>query len=204
MYHASYCNVYINQWDAQILVNNLYFFVKWLYMFRTIISPSSRASFNKLYSAIGTFMPVHLTAVWIQQGLYPHSSQTYQHECTNCTVQLIKCCPWWWTNDSPKYVEPINKKIKIIHKNLCSSLVYIHIAIRRTVHTTSNHSQTSRFSDRHLYTRASEYAVAFPFTQDTCSTYFNKHQHLRCIWLRVQKNLGEWRSVQTFSLGLTV
>ena len=29
------CNVYINQQDAQILVNNLYFFVKSLYMFRT-------------------------------------------------------------------------------------------------------------------------------------------------------------------------
>ena len=47
-------NVYINQRDAQILVNNLYFFVKWLYMFRTIIAPSSGATFNTLYSAIGT------------------------------------------------------------------------------------------------------------------------------------------------------
>ena len=24
--------------------------------------------------------------------------------CTICTVQLIKCCSWWWTNDSPKRV----------------------------------------------------------------------------------------------------
>ena len=32
MYRASYCNVYINQRDAQILVDDLYFFVKWLYM----------------------------------------------------------------------------------------------------------------------------------------------------------------------------
>ena len=48
MYGAQYCNVYINQRDAQILVNNLYFFVKWLYMFRTIISPSSGATFNLL------------------------------------------------------------------------------------------------------------------------------------------------------------
>ena len=46
--------MYINQLDAQILVNSLYFFVKWLYMFRTIISPSSGATFNKLYTAIGT------------------------------------------------------------------------------------------------------------------------------------------------------
>ena len=29
---------------------------------------------------------------------------------------------------SPKHVEPFNEKIKIIHKNLCISLVYIHIA----------------------------------------------------------------------------
>ena len=47
-----------------------------------------------------------------------------------CAVQLIKCCSWWWTNDSPKHVEPFNEKIKIIRKNLCISLVYIH-----TVHT---------------------------------------------------------------------
>ena len=52
MYRASYCNVYINQRDAQILVNILYFFVNWLYMFRTIISPLSGAIFNKLYSLL--------------------------------------------------------------------------------------------------------------------------------------------------------
>ena len=55
-----HCNVYINQKDAQILVNTLYFFVKWLYMFWTIISPSSRATFSKLYSAIGTVVQVRL------------------------------------------------------------------------------------------------------------------------------------------------
>ena len=65
MYRASYCKMYINQLDAQILVNSLYFFVNWLYMFRT--------------------------------------------------------------NDSPKHVEPVNEKIKTVHKNLCISLVYIHI-----------------------------------------------------------------------------
>ena len=65
MYRASYCSVYINQRDAQIPVNSLYFFVKWLYMFRT--------------------------------------------------------------NDSPKHVHPFNEKIKTIHKNLCISLIYIHI-----------------------------------------------------------------------------
>ena len=61
MYRASYCNVYINQRDAQILVNNLYFFIKWLYMFRAIISPSSGTTFNKLYSATGTCRYVWLS-----------------------------------------------------------------------------------------------------------------------------------------------
>ena len=133
MYRASYYNVYINQRDAQILVNNLYFFVKWLYMFRTIISPSPGATFKKLYSAIGTFVPVPY--VWL---LYTAVRLGYLHECTNCTVQLIKCCSWWWTNYSPKHVQPFNEKIKIIHKNLCISFVYTHIAIWCTVHTTSN------------------------------------------------------------------
>jgi hypothetical protein len=114
-------SVYINQRDAQILVNSLYFLVKWLYTFRTIISPSSGVTFNKLYNAIGVY-----------------SSQTYRHKCTNCTVQLIKCYSWWWTDDSPKHVEPFNEKIKIIHNNLCISLIYVHIAIWCTVHTTSN------------------------------------------------------------------
>ena len=45
-----------------------------------------------------------------------------------CTVQLIKCCPWWWTNDCSKHVEPFNEKIKTIHKNLCIPLVYVHSA----------------------------------------------------------------------------
>ena len=91
MYRASYCDMYINQRDAQILANSLYSFVKWLYMFRTIISPSSGATFNKLYS---TFVPVRLVAA----------------------------------NNSPKNVEPFNEKIKTIRKNMCISLVYIHIA----------------------------------------------------------------------------
>ena len=55
--------------------------------------------------------------------------------CANCTVQLIKCCSWLWTNDSPKHGEPFNEKIKTIHKNLCISLVYIHITAWRTVHS---------------------------------------------------------------------
>ena len=85
------CNMYINQRDAQILVNSLYFFVKWLYMFRTNDSPEHVGPFN----------------------------------------EKIK------TNDSPKHVGSFNEKIKTIHKNLCIPLVYTHIAIWCTVHTTS-------------------------------------------------------------------
>ena len=29
------------------------------------------------------------------------------------TVQLIKCCSWWWTNDSPKHVQPFNDKERL-------------------------------------------------------------------------------------------
>ena len=77
-YHVQYIvpSVYINERDEQIFVNSLYFFVNWLHMFQTIISP--------------------------------------------------------------KHVEAVNEKIKTIHKNLCISLVYIHIAIRCKVHATSN------------------------------------------------------------------
>ena len=85
--------------------------------------------------------------VWLLYGyrkdwsfLYPHSIQMYQHECTNCTVPFIKCGSWWWTNDSLKLVEPINEKLKIIHKNLCITLVYIHTAIWCAVHTMSNYT----------------------------------------------------------------
>ena len=77
-----------------------------------------------------------------------------------CTVQLIKCCPWWWTNDSPKHVEPFNEKIKTIHNNFCIPLVYIHIAIRCTVHTTSKSTCTLRKGgvriDKHSWTLCGE------------------------------------------------
>ena len=63
----------------------------------------------------------------------------YRHECTNCTVQLIKCCSWWWINDSPKHVEPFNEKIKTIHKNLCISLVYIH-TFNASLHSPISHT----------------------------------------------------------------
>ena len=63
--------IYVNQRDAQIIVNGLCFFLKWLYMFRTIISPSSGATFNKLYSAIGTFVPVRLARLYSLLNVAP-------------------------------------------------------------------------------------------------------------------------------------
>ena len=121
------CNVYINQRDTQILVNSLYFFVKWLYMFRTTISPSSGATFNKLYNVVSTCW-YHTSgcsmAIAIQQPDVP--------VCTDCAVQLIKRCSWWWTNGSPKHVEPFNEKIRTIHKNLWISAIWC------TLHVTKN------------------------------------------------------------------
>ena len=66
-----------------------------------------------------------------------HHQEQLLKICTNCTVQLIKSCSWWWTNDSSKHVEPFNEKIKAIHENTCIYLVYTHIAIECTVNTAS-------------------------------------------------------------------
>ena len=52
-------------------------------------------------------------------------------------VFFVKWSYTFVTIISPAYVQPFSEKIKTIHKNLCISLVYIHIAICCTVHTTS-------------------------------------------------------------------
>ena len=105
-------NVYINQRDKQMLVNSLYFFVKWLYMFQE----------QHLISCT-----VHLVPA-----------------CTNCTVQLIKCCSWRRTNDNPKHVEQFNEKIETIHNNLCISLVYIHIAMMHGTYNIKRKANVTR------------------------------------------------------------
>ena len=82
MYRASYCNAYINQREAQILVNSLYFFVKWLYMFRTNDSPKHVESFNEKIKIIHKKF-VHLV------GLYTHR---YSSLHLFCYCYLIQFC----------------------------------------------------------------------------------------------------------------
>ena len=111
MHRASYYNVYINQRDAQSLVNSLYFFIKWLYMFRTTISPSSGAIFNNLYSAIGTCQ-----YVWLLCGYSHTTDRRIVLAYTKCDVQLIKRLLLMMDWYSPKHVEHI-LKIKSNQKN---------------------------------------------------------------------------------------
>ena len=79
-------NVYINQRDAQILVNTLCFFVKWLYMFRTTVSPSSGATFNNLYSAIGTFR-----YVWLLYTAARRENKDYSQEFVHLVGLYTHC-----------------------------------------------------------------------------------------------------------------
>ena len=62
MHRASYWNVQINQQDAQILRNYLYFSLFGSTCFGTITCPSSGAPSSKLYHAFGTFVQASLAA----------------------------------------------------------------------------------------------------------------------------------------------
>ena len=125
MFRASYFNVYINQRDAQILVNNIYFFSLngSTYFGLSLVHHQEQHLISCTVQLVHAGKSGCCMDICIQQPDLP--------ACTNCAVQLIKCCSWWWNNDSPKHVEPFNEKIKIIHKNLCISLVYIHIEIQQ-------------------------------------------------------------------------
>ena len=97
-------------------------------------------------------------------------SQTYWHEC----------CSWWWTNDSPKHVEPFNEKIKTIHKNLCISFVYIHTAIWCTVHTTSN----GMFLNRNIFDRTMKKFLVLcsqPYVQISKDEWEGESKFSRCL-----------------------
>ena len=97
------CNLYINRRDTQILVNSLYFFIKWLYMFRTIISPSSGATFNKLYSATDT-----CRYVWLLCGC--------RHTAARRTGRVMRNLRVQWTESG------LGSEDSAICLKLCSSV----------------------------------------------------------------------------------
>ena len=85
-----------------------------LYMFQTILV-HLQEQLDKLYIAFGICL-YHTSGCCVAVA----KQQPDVSACTGiCDVQLIKCCSWWWTNDSPKHVEPFNEKIRTIHKNIC-------------------------------------------------------------------------------------
>ena len=62
MYRASYCNVWINQQDAQILINDIYFSLFGSTCFGRTTRPSSGTPSGKLHHAFGTLVQASLTA----------------------------------------------------------------------------------------------------------------------------------------------
>ena len=46
---------------------------------------------------------------------YYDTAWTYQ-----CVIQFMRWCSWWWTGDSPKYVEPINGKQRSFKRSVAS------------------------------------------------------------------------------------
>ena len=57
--------VQMNQQDAQLLTNNLYFSLFYSTCFGRTIGPSSGAPSSKLYHAFGTFVQASLAATWL-------------------------------------------------------------------------------------------------------------------------------------------
>ena len=105
-------NVQINQRDATLLMNDLYYslFVSTLYMFRTITSPSPGASSQKLYNAlVCQCRRVQLLYGSTQQldspapFLHPHNSQTrLYHSYIHATARLACTIPTFTQQlDSP-------------------------------------------------------------------------------------------------------
>ena len=104
--------------------------INWLYMFRTITSPSSGASSHKLYNALvcscyqaslaAAWMYIHKAARLARTNIPLRYTVKLLRECTStqqldspartyqCVIQFLRWCSWWWTGDSPKHAEPIN------------------------------------------------------------------------------------------------
>ena len=55
----------MNQRDAQILINDLYFSLFCATCFGRTICPSAGAPYSKLYHAFGTFVQASLAATWL-------------------------------------------------------------------------------------------------------------------------------------------
>ena len=85
----------INQQDAQITVNELYFPLDVLHV-SDYVSPSSGATFisctsHLVYASICRY-------VWLLCDYSYTTARRMVPAYTKCDVQLIKCCSWWWTN----------------------------------------------------------------------------------------------------------
>ena len=75
-------DVWINQRDATLLMNDLLLSINWLYMFLTITSPSSGASSHKLYnSLVCSCYQASLALVWM------YIRATARLACTNIPMR---------------------------------------------------------------------------------------------------------------------
>ena len=101
MYRASYCNVYINQRDAQSFVNSLYFFVKWLCMFWTNDSPKHAEPFNEKIKTIHKTLCISL--VYIHTGWM--SALNILRKSDNDVP--FNC----WDSSSSNFSKPVVRKI---------------------------------------------------------------------------------------------
>ena len=99
--------MYINQRDTQILVDSPYFFVKWLYMFRTIISPKHVQSFNEKKNKDYSQEFVHVV------GSYTHCNM--MHGTYNVKIST---CPTLNVGD------PVSLPYKIRGKIVCVYFIF--------------------------------------------------------------------------------
>ena len=102
------------------------FSIIWLYMFRTIASPSSGAPSNKPCNAFGTF---------VLSGESPDSKNV--PIVPNCVIQYIMKCSWWWRNSFETCRARKNGGINILFIRIMHLVGHLHIEIWCTVHTTS-------------------------------------------------------------------
>ena len=118
MLRASHCNVRINQQDAQILTNNLYFSLFCSTCFGRAIRPSSGAPSGKLYHAFGpsyNHVAVRLAFANVPNAWYSLPDGVPDERRISST---------------PVTCRTKQRKINIICKNLCILLVHLHNRVR--------------------------------------------------------------------------